>query len=68
MKASELRELSIEELEAKILELRKEMFKLRLRRLSGSLDKFHIIGQTRRLIARVKTIITQKAKKEVANG
>ena len=67
MKASELRELTIDDLKQKLLELRKTMFTYGLQRAAGTLDKFHVIGQTRKNIARVKTVITQK-QREVANG
>lgn len=67
IKTSELRGFTKEELNAKLLELRKEMFTLRLKQSTGSLDKLHVICQTRRLVARIKTILSQK-EREVANG
>ncbi|MCX7114465.1 MAG: 50S ribosomal protein L29 [Gammaproteobacteria bacterium] len=60
MRTSELRELNVEELESKLLEFRKEQFKLRIRRSTGSLEKFHEFGNLRKAIARTKTILTQK--------
>lgn len=67
MKTSELRGFTKEELNAKLLELRKEMFTLRLKQSTGSLDKLHVIRQTRILVARIKTILSQK-EREVSNG
>ncbi len=67
MRTSELRELNVDELQATLLELRKEQFKLRIRRSTGSLEKFHEFGQLRKSIARAKTILTQK-QSEVQNG
>jgi large subunit ribosomal protein L29 len=67
MKATELRELSHEELDRKLLDLKQEMFNLRFQHASGQLENPGKLGQTRKTIARVKTIIRQtqlKGKKE----
>ncbi|WP_133131111.1 50S ribosomal protein L29 [Legionella yabuuchiae] len=58
---SELRQLNMEELKQELLDLRKEQFNLRLKKASGSLDKTHLITAARKSIARVKTIMTEKA-------
>lgn len=58
---AELRNLSIEELNTELLDLRKSQFKLRMMKAAGTLDKQHHVTQTRRAIARVKTIMTEKA-------
>lgn len=57
----ELRKLSVEELQAELLSLRKEQLSLRLKKASGSLDKLHLIPQVRKSVARVKTLLTEKA-------
>lgn len=67
MRASELKLLSGSELESKLLELRKDQFSMRLKRSTGSLDKTHKIGQIRKAIARIKTILTEK-QSEVNRG
>lgn len=59
---TELRNLTIEELDSELLSLRKDQFKLRMKNASGALDKKHHVTQTRRAIARVKTIMTEKVK------
>ncbi len=59
----ELRNLSINELETELLSLRKEQFNLRMKKASGSLDKTHLITMVRKLVARVKTMLTEKAGK-----
>ncbi|MBN9231707.1 MAG: 50S ribosomal protein L29 [Legionella sp. 40-6] len=59
----ELRNLSVEELNNELLSLRKEQLNLRLKRASGSLDKPHLITMTRKSVAQVKTILTEKAGK-----
>jgi large subunit ribosomal protein L29 len=58
---NELRQLTIEELQAKLLLLRREQFNLRMKRASGSLDKTHLITQMRKSVAKVKTMLTEKA-------
>jgi large subunit ribosomal protein L29 len=58
---NEFKEMNIEELGNKLLELRKEQFNLRLKKASGSLEKTHLITLARKSIARIKTIMTEKA-------
>lgn len=60
---AELRNLSIEELQTELLSLRKEQFNLRMKKASGSLDKTHTITMVRKSVARVKTMLTEKAGK-----
>lgn len=61
MKASELREKSVEDLNTELLSLREEGFKLRMQKSTGQLGQSHLLQQNQRDIARVKTVITQKA-------
>ena len=61
MKASELKEKSVAELNEQLLELLKEQFNLRLKKASGQLNQTHLAKQTRKDIARVKTVLNQKA-------
>ncbi|MGQ3889694.1 50S ribosomal protein L29 [Legionella sp. CNM-1927-20] len=60
---SELRELSLEQLNEELLDLRKLQFKLRMKKANGLLEKTHPIKEARRAIARVKTIMTEKVGK-----
>jgi len=62
-KIEELKNLSVDELQAELLSLRKDQFNLRMKRASGSLDKTHLITLVRKSVAKVKTILTQKAGK-----
>jgi large subunit ribosomal protein L29 len=62
-KKEELRSLTIEELQNELLSLRKEQFNLRMKKASGSLDKTHHITKVRKSVARVKTMLTEKAGK-----
>jgi large subunit ribosomal protein L29 len=61
MKSVEMLEKSVDELEASLLELLKEQFNLRMQKASGQLGQSHLLGQARRDIARVKTILNEKA-------
>lgn len=60
MTNDELRKLSAVELNEELLNLRKEQFKLRMKKANGTLDKQHQIREIRRAVARVKTITTEK--------
>ena len=60
MKADKVREMSAEELAAKERELQEQLFKLRFQKSIGQLDNALKIRETRRDIARVKTVIRQK--------
>lgn len=61
MKANELREKSVEELNQALVEALKEQFNLRLRKSTGQLNQSHLAAQNRKDIARIKTVLTQKA-------
>tara|TARA_R110001592_G_scaffold283954_1_gene552209 strand:- start:179 stop:370 length:192 start_codon:yes stop_codon:yes gene_type:complete len=61
MKANELRNKSTDELKQDLLGLLKEQFNLRLRKTTGQLNQSHLLRQARRDIARIKTVLTQKA-------
>lgn len=58
---NELREMTVEELNNELLSLRKEQFSLRMKKANGSLDKTHLFTMVRRSVARVKTLLTEKA-------
>jgi large subunit ribosomal protein L29 len=60
MKASELRDLSVEELEVKEKELVEALFNLRFQHATGQLDNTAQLGKTRKDIARIKTILGEK--------
>jgi large subunit ribosomal protein L29 len=63
MKASELRSKSAEELGKQLLTLREEQFKLRMQKTTGQLGQTHLLKQTQRDIARLKTVLTEKTGK-----
>ena len=60
MKASELREKSVEELKQAHLDLLDEQFKKRMSKASGQLAQTHELGRIRRDVARVLTILKEK--------
>ncbi len=62
MKATDLRELDADGLRTKVAELEDEVFRLRIRKSMGQLEKPTIIRDARRNLARVKTILREKAK------
>jgi large subunit ribosomal protein L29 len=59
MKASEIRALTPEEMLRKVDDLKQEFFNLRFQHETGQLENPQIMKQTKRDIARVKTIIKQ---------
>ena len=61
MKAAELREKSVEELNTELLSLLRDQFNLRMQKANGQLGQSHLLKQVKRDIARVKTILNQKA-------
>jgi large subunit ribosomal protein L29 len=61
MKASEYRDLSIEELVVKEKELSEALFNLKFQHATGQLDNTAQLKRTRKDIARVKTILVEKS-------
>jgi len=66
MKAIDLRKKTKEELDAFLIELSKERFNLKMQKGTGQLSKPDQVKKVRRDIARVHTLITEKARS--ANG
>ena len=60
MKTSEIRKMSTEEILKKIEELKNELFDLRMKQSTGSLEKSHKINQDRKDSARMKTILSER--------
>lgn len=61
MKANEIRNLSTAELEAKLSELKKDLFTLRMQHATNQLDNPIKISFVKKDIARIKTILREKA-------
>ncbi|NCP78080.1 MAG: 50S ribosomal protein L29 [Desulfuromonadales bacterium] len=60
MKASEIRDLNVDELKSKASELEQEMFNLRFQLHTGHLENSARLSQIRKDVARVKTVLNQK--------
>ncbi|MGU1756244.1 50S ribosomal protein L29 [Pseudomonas aeruginosa] len=63
MKANELREKSVEQLNEQLLGLLRDQFNLRMQKAAGQLGQSHLLSQVKRDIARVKTVLNQQAGK-----
>ena len=61
MKAEDLREKSVDELQKTLGEEQEAQFKLRMQHATGQLNESHKVKETRRNIARIKTLLTEKA-------
>ena len=59
MKANEVRKMSANELETKLVELKKDLFNLRLQHATNQLDNPIRIAEVKKDIARVKTILRE---------
>ena len=62
MKASDVRAKTDDELKASIEQLAKERFNLRFQKASGQLENTNRVRQVRRDIARIKTILAERAR------
>ena len=60
MKANEVRKMSANELETKLVELKKDLFNLRLQHATNQLDNTIRIAEVMKDIARVKTILREQ--------
>ena len=60
MKANEIRSMSVEELQTKLADLKKDLFMLRMQHATNHLDNPTKFSATRRDIARVKTVLREK--------
>ena len=60
VKASELTQLDLEELESRLAEAKVELFNLRFQHVTGQLDNYARLGQLRRDVARMKTVLRDR--------
>ena len=60
MKAGEVRNLTLDQLDDELIKLKKEQFNLRFQQASGQLENVARVRQVRRDIARIKTVARQK--------
>ena len=62
VKTKDLRTMTIDELEAKLLENKKEQFNLRIQQSTGQLSNTAVIRKVRREIAKINTLIAERKK------
>ena len=60
MKASDVRAMTVDQLDDEVMKLKKERFNLRFQRATGQLENTARVREVRRDIARMKTIARQK--------
>ena len=61
MKAADLREKTVEQLNEELINLLRDQFNYRMQKSTGQLSQTHLLKQTKRDIARVKTALNEKA-------
>jgi large subunit ribosomal protein L29 len=61
MKANEIRERDTAKINQEIIELKKELFDLRFQQATGQLENTARIGKVKKAIARMKTVLNERA-------
>ncbi len=67
MKLNEIRNMSTEDINKKIDELKSELFDMRMKQATAALEKSHKINEDRKLIARLKTVLNERKNEEGGN-
>ena len=62
LKIKDIRAMSIDELEAKLLEKKKEQFNLRIQQSTGQLQNTAVLRSVRREVAKINTLINERKK------
>lgn len=60
VRVSELRELPIEDIERQLEEVKEELFNLRFQNATGQLDNYKRLGELRRDVARLRTLLRER--------
>ena len=68
MSAQELRDKTLDQLREQLLQLKKEAFNLRFQQATGQLENTARVRKVRRDVARVRTILSEKAAAAAADG
>jgi len=68
MKTEEIRKMSVEEMQAKLSDMREELMKLRFQQVTGQLTDTSHLRLLRRDIARMKTIFNERTRTKVQEG
>jgi large subunit ribosomal protein L29 len=61
MKIDDVRGLTVDQLGDELVKLKKEQFNLRFQAATGQIEKTHRVGEIRKDIARVKTVLRGKS-------
>lgn len=59
-KATELKDMTVDELERRLEETREELFNLRFQNATGQLDNYKRLGVLRKEVARLKTVLRER--------
>jgi large subunit ribosomal protein L29 len=57
---TELRDLPVEEIESRLSETSEELFNLRFQNATGQLDNYKRLGELRKEVARIKTVLRER--------
>ncbi len=57
---SEIRELPVEDIQKQLVETKEELFNLRFQNATGQLDNYKRLGELRKDIARLKTVLRER--------
>ena len=68
MKSEEIRKMSVEEMQAKLSDMREELMKLRFQQVTGQLTDTSRLRLLRRDVARMETIFTERTRATVQEG
>ena len=60
IKLSEFRDLPLSEIEEKLVETKEELFNLRFQNATGQLDNYKRLGELKKDVARLKTILRER--------
>jgi large subunit ribosomal protein L29 len=61
MKIEEIRGMTPDQLAEQLVSLKKEQFNLRFQKATGQIEKTHRVGEVRKDIARIRTVLRSKA-------
>lgn len=68
MKANELHDLPVDELKQKLAETKEELFNLRFQNATGQLDNYKRLGELRKDVARINTVLRRRELDEMAGN
>lgn len=60
LKPAAIRDLSVDDLRQRLVEVKEELFNLRFQNATGQLDNYKRLGEVRRDIARIKTVLRER--------